>query len=111
MGAAQLGDDLGVGEPLGDLAAVGQPVAQLGAGDARRLGAFWYLVDGHVVIFGRHVHHELEGHQRHAELLLVLDDELLGVVRPVERVAVGVGTGAGMVAADDEVGARRGSCG
>jgi hypothetical protein len=31
VGAPQLGDDLGVGEPLGDLPPVGQPLAQLGA--------------------------------------------------------------------------------
>ena len=38
-----------------------------------------------------------------AELFFVLLHELLGVVRSVERLAVGVLAGAGVVAADDEV--------
>ncbi len=105
MGAAQLLGDLREGEPLGDLAAVGQPVAQLGAGERQHPGALRHLVQRPVGVQVLDVDHHLERHHLDAQLLLVLAQQLLGLVGTVERLAGGVVAGPGVVAADDEVGA------
>ncbi len=105
MGAPQLPGHLGEGEPLGDLAAVRQPVAQLGPGYAEHVGAFFDLVDGEVGVQVLHVHHLLEGDHCHAQLVLVLAKEVLGVVGAVEGGAVAVVARPGVVPPDDEMGA------
>jgi hypothetical protein len=100
---AQHADDLGVGEPLRDVGAGAQALAQLGAGDVEGLDALGDLVLGLVLVGIGQVGHHLEGHDLDAELVLVLLDGLLCVVGAVELLALGVLTGPGVVATDDEV--------
>ena len=50
------------------------------------------------------VDHLAERDHRHPELGLVLAEEVLGIVGAVERPALGVGAGPGVVASHDEVG-------
>ncbi|VUC36812.1 unnamed protein product [Clonostachys rosea] len=97
-------DDLGVGEPGGDLLAGAKAVAQLGTGDVESTGALGDLVGGHVLVSVGDVDHLLELDHLDAELLLVLLDEVLSVVRTIVVLAVLVLTGTGVVTADDEVG-------
>ena len=68
-----------------------------------RLLVFGHFVDGVVLVFVGDVDHLLEVDHLHAELFFVLLEELLGIVRAVERLAALVLAGAGVVAADDEV--------
>ena len=103
MAAAEFFHDAGVGEPVGDLGAEGEAIAELGAADVHRLLVFRHFVDGVVLVFVGDVDHLLEVDHLHAELFFVLLDELLGIVRAVERLAALVLAGAGVVAADDEV--------
>ena len=97
-------DDLGIREPGRDLAPGPEPVPQLGARDVEGARALGDFVGGHVLALVREIRHLLEGHHLDAELLVVLHDGVLGVVGPVEVLAVLVLAGAGVVAADDEVG-------
>ena len=96
-------DDLGVREPRGDLLAGFQAVAQLGAGNVHGAGALGDLVGGHVLVAVGDEDHFLELDHLDAELVLVLLDELLGVVGAVVVLALLVLARAGVVTADDEV--------
>ena len=62
-----------------------------------------HFVDRVVLVLVRHEDHLLEVDHLHAELFLVLLQQLLGIVRAVERLAARVLAGAGVVAADDQV--------
>ena len=104
VGLAEDADDLGVGEPLGDLGAGAQTLAELGAGDVELAGGLGDLVDGLVLVGVGEVGHHLEGNDLDAELLAVLLDGVLGVVGAVEVLALAVAAGTGVVAADNEVG-------
>ena len=56
----------------------------------------------HVLCPGLRIDELLEWDHRHVELVLVLAEQVLGVVGAVERLAQAVVAGAGMVTADDE---------
>ena len=58
-----------------------------------------------VLVFILEVHHHAEGHHGDADFGFVLLESFLRLVGAVERLAVGILAGTGMVAADDEVGA------
>ena len=107
LGAAQFLHHFGEGEPFGDLQPFGQAAAQFGAGDVE---------DGHVVLVGDlvrglvlgaflHIDHVFEIDHFDAHLVLMLAEQVLRVVGAVEILAGGVLAGAGVVAADDEMGA------
>ena len=67
-------DDLGVGEPLGNLLAGAEAVSKLGARNVHGAGALGDLVGGHVLVAVGDVDHLLELDHLDAELLLVLLD-------------------------------------
>lgn len=96
-------DDLGVGEPLGDLLTSSEAVSQLSTGDVGGASALGDLVGGLVLIGVREVDHLLELDHLDAKLLLVLLDEVLSVIRTVVVLAVLVLAGTGMITTDDEV--------
>ena len=100
---AQDVDDVGVGEPVGDVVAGSHHRAELGAGQLQHLGAVGDLVVLHVGVRGGHVHQHLERDQLDADLIAERQHQLLGVVRTVEVVAGGA-LAAGVVTADNEVG-------
>ena len=103
VGLAELGNDIGEGEPLGDIPSVGESIPQLGPGDRNRLLSFGDLVDWEVGVVLGEIHHHPERDHLDPDLLLVGLEQLLGVVGPVVGVAVGIRAGTGMVAADDEM--------
>jgi len=104
VGLAEDANDLGVGEPLGDLGAGAQALAELSTGNVKLASGLGDLVDGLVLVGVGEVGHHLEGNDLDAELLAVLLDGVLGVVGAVEVLALAVAAGTGVVAADNEVG-------
>lgn len=96
-------DDLGVGEPGGDLLAGLEAVAELGTRNVGGVGARGDLVGGLVLVAVGDVNHLLELDHGDAELVRVLLNGDLGVVRAVVVLAVLVLAGAGVVTADNEV--------
>ena len=103
MAAPELGGHVSEREPLGDVASVGQALPELGARDVQRALPFRHLVDRHVRVEVLDVDHHLERHHRDAQLRLVLPEQVLCVVGPVERRAARVAARPGVIAADDEV--------
>ena len=97
-------DDLGVREPSRNLLTSAETVAELGTRDVHGAGALRNLVGGHVLVVVGDVDHLLELDHLDAELLLVLLDECLSIVRAVVVLAVLVLTGTSVVTADNEVG-------
>lgn len=97
-------DNLGIGEPLGDLLAGSETVSELSAGDVKGAGALGDLVDGEVLVRIGEVDHGLELDHLDTKLLLVLLDEDLSIIRTVVVLALLVLTGTGVVTANDEVG-------
>ncbi|MPL71146.1 hypothetical protein SDC9_16917 [bioreactor metagenome] len=106
-GPAQLGHHLGEGEPVRNLQPFAQAAAQFRARDVE---------DGDLVLVGDlvgrlvlgallHIDHLLEVDHLAADLRLVLGEQLLRVIGAVEILAGAVLARAGMVAADDHVGA------
>lgn len=104
VGLAQDLDDLGVGEPLGDVGAGAQTATELGTGDVEGLDASGDLVNGAVLIGVGQVGDHLELDDLDAELVLVLLDGVLGIVGTVEVLTLGVGARTGVVTTDNEVG-------
>lgn len=101
---AQNLDNLGVGEPLGDVGAGAQTAAQLSAGDVEGLDTLGNLVDGAVLVGVGQVGNHLELNDLDTELILVLLDGVLGIVRTVEVLTLGVATGTSVVTTNNEVG-------
>lgn len=97
-------DNLGVGEPLGDVLAGSETVSELSTGDVEGTGTLRDLVDGEVLIRVGQVDHGLELDHLDTKLLLVLLDENLSIIRTVVVLALLVLTGTGVVTANDEVG-------
>lgn len=97
-------DNLGIGEPLGDLLAGSETVSELSAGDVKGAGALGDLVDGEVLVRIGEVDHGLELDHLDTKLLLVLLDEDLSIIRTVVVLALLILTGTGVVTANDEVG-------
>lgn len=104
VGLAEDLDNLRVGEPFGDVSASAQTLAELGTGDVELAGGLGDLVDGLVLVGVGEVGHHLEGNDLDAELVTVLLDGVLGVVRAVEVLTLAVAAGTGVVTADNEVG-------
>jgi hypothetical protein len=75
-----------------------------GAGNVKSLDALLDLVLGLVLVRVGQVRHLLEGHDLDAELVPVLLDGVLRIVRAVEVDALGVLARTGVVTADNEVG-------
>ena len=97
-------DNLGVGEPLGDVSTGAQTLAQLGTGDVEGADISGDLVLGLVLVDVRAVGDLLELDDLDTQLALVLLDGVLSVVGAVEVLALGVLTGTGVVTANNEVG-------
>ncbi len=103
IAAAQLLHDFGIREPGRDIAALVQTLPQFGAGNVEHARALRDLVVRNVFVLILEVDHHVERDHGHADVGFVLLEELLGVVRTVEGLAVGVVARSGMVAADDEM--------
>lgn len=97
-------DDLIVREPVGDRGTRLETPPELGARDVERRDALGDLVDRLVLVRIRKVGHLLERDHLDADLVRVLLDEVLRVVRAVEVFAGAVLARSGVVAADDEMG-------
>ena len=102
---AQFRNDFGVGEPFRDLESLAEPPSELGAGEGLDLHFRRRFVHRHILRLVLDKDHLLERHERDIEFLLVLLEQFLGSVGPVVGLAAGFGPGAGMIAADDKVGA------
>ncbi len=102
---AQLFDDLGEREPLGHVDPLPEPAAELGAGEVHHRLAGLDLVAGDVLAALLDVDHLAERDHRDPQLRRQFTQQLLRGVRRIDRGAVAVGAGTGMIAADDEVGA------
>lgn len=103
VGLAENLDNLGVGEPLGDVSASAKTTAQLSTGDVQGLDTSRDLVDGTVLVGVGEVGDHLELDDLDTELILVLLNGVLGIVGAVEVLALGVATRTGVVTADNEV--------
>lgn len=101
---AQHLDNLGVRKPLGNLTATAEASAQLGSRDVESTDALRDLVHGGVLVAVRKVGHHLEGNDLDTELVTVLLNGVLRIVRAVEVDTLAVLAGAGVVTANDEVG-------
>lgn len=104
VGLAQNLDNLGVREPLGDVGTGTQTAAQLSTRNVQGLDTLGDLVDGAVLVGVREVGDHLELNDLDTELVLVLLDGVLGIVRTVEVLTLGVATGTGVVTTNNEVG-------
>jgi hypothetical protein len=81
-----------------------QAATELGTGDVEGLDASGDLINGAVLVGVGEVGNHLELDDLDAELVLVLLDGVLGIVRAVEVLTLGVGTRTSVVTADNEVG-------
>ena len=97
-------DNLGVGEPFGDVSTGAQTLTQLGTGNVKGADISGDLVLGLVFINVRAVGDLLELDDLDTQLALVLLDSVLSVVGAVEVLTLGVLTGTGVVTANNEVG-------
>ena len=97
-------DNLGVGEPFGDVSTGAQTLTQLGTGNVKGADISGDLVLGLVLVDVRAVGDLLELDDLDTQLALVLLDGVLSVVGAVEVPALGVLTGTGVVTANNEVG-------
>lgn len=97
-------DDFGIGEPFRDGGTSAETTAELGSRDVEGLDSGLDLVDWGVIVGIREISHHLEGNNLNSEFLLVLLNSLLSIVRAVKILALGIGTGTGVVTANDEVG-------
>lgn len=104
VGLAQDLDNLGVGEPLGDVSTGAETATELGTRDVQGLDTLGDLVNRAVLVGVGQVGDHLELNDLDAELVLVLLDGVLGIVGAVEVLTRGVLTGTSVVTADNEVG-------
>ena len=96
--------DLRPGEPTGQSSPLAQILlAYLRPRDRGRSCAFRKRRDLFVPVVVGDIHHLMEGDGPHSGLIAEPVDDLLGVVRAVERVACRVDSRAGVVTADDQV--------
>lgn len=84
VGLTQESNNLGVREPLGDVGASAETAAELSSRDIQGLGASGDLIRGDVLIGIREVGDLLEGNDLNVDLILVLLNEILGIIRSVE---------------------------
>ena len=105
MGTLELASHARESEPGGDFLPVGQPVTQVGARQIERPLALQNLVDRRIRVRLFDEHHQLERHHGDAEFFLVLAQQVLGVIRTVERLPMRIAAGTGVVTPHDEMGA------
>src|ERR1700686_4591717 len=94
-----------IGEPRRNIAAFIQPIAQFRARDIQNLVTLLDFIVRNVAVFILQVDHHAEGHHGHADVGLVLLENLLRLVGTVEGLAVGVFARAGVIAAHNEMSA------
>ncbi len=92
-----------IGKPTGNIAAFIQPLAQFGAGNIQHARALGHFVIRIIFIFIFQIDHHVERHHGHADVRLVLLENLLSLIGAVERLSVGIFARAGMIAAHNEV--------
>ena len=103
-GAAQFRHHLREAEPFRDIQALAQPAAQLGARDVQHGAALGHFVRRVILRLFLHIDHVLEIDHGDADFRLILLEQRLRVIGAVEIDALAVLAGAGVVAADDEMG-------
>lgn len=104
VGFAKHTHNFGVGEPLGNLLSGPESLAELCSRDVQGADTLLDLVLRLVLIRVREVGHHLEGNDLNTELVLVLLDGILGIVRAIEFLTLGVLSGPGVVTTNNEVG-------
>lgn len=104
VGFTQNLDDGLVTEPVGDGGTGPETLSELGTGNVGRRGTLGHLVYGLVLVRPGEVCHHLEGNHFDVQLVLVLGDELLGIVGSVKVLALRVLAGTGVITTDDKVG-------
>ncbi|MEN9852014.1 MAG: hypothetical protein RL128_2177, partial [Pseudomonadota bacterium] len=85
-------------EPLRDIQTLAQTAAQFGAGNVQNRAAFRHFVGRIILCLFLHIDHVFKVNHGHANLGLVLFEQLLRVIGAVEILARAVLAGAGMVA-------------
>lgn len=103
MRLAQQSNNLGVREPLGDVSTSAKTATELSSGNVESLSAGGDLIRGDVLVRVGQVGDLLEGHDLNVDLVLVLLDQILGIVRPVKVLAGRVLSGTSVITANDEV--------
>lgn len=73
-----------VAEPIGDGSTGLEALPELSAGDIESLNTLGHLIDGLVLIRRGKIRHHLERHHLDLELIVVLRNQILSVVRAVE---------------------------
>ena len=104
MGFPEYFHDFRVREPFWDIFSAAQAGTELRAGDVECADAWGDFVVGFVFVAVGEVDHLLEGYNFDAEFLSILFYRVLCVIRSVEILPSTVLAGAGVIAADDEVG-------
>lgn len=97
------GSNVLVAEPVRDGCTSLQAAPELSARNVECLHTLGDLVYGLILVRGREVRHLLERHHLDVQLLVVLHDKVLCVIRTIEVLPLRVLARAGMVASDDEV--------
>jgi len=103
--AAQFDRDFGKREPRRNVAPFIEARTKFSAGEVENAGVFRDFVSREVFVLVFEVNHHLERHGGDADFILVFGEEFLRLVGTVEWFAIGILARAGVVAADDEVGA------
>jgi hypothetical protein len=93
-----------VTEPIRNGSTGPQTLPELGTRDIESLDALGNLIDWLVLIRAGKVGHLLEGNHLDLQFVVVLDDEVLGIVGTVEVLACRVLARTSVVTTDDEVG-------
>lgn len=103
VGLTQQSNNLRVREPFWNVGTSAETAAELSSGNVEGFGASGNLIRGNVLVRVGQVSDLLEGHYLDVDLVLVLLDKVLGIVRAVEILAGRVLSGTSVVTANDEV--------
>ena len=98
-----MGDDLGEGEPIGDLDPFAKAPPQFGAGDVQHRGPFGQFVDGIILCFFLHIDHLFEIDHFDTDFGLMGPHQILRGVGVVEILACRVLARTGVIATHDEM--------
>ena len=96
-------DDGLVTEPIGNRSTRSKTLSKLGTRDIGRRGSLGDLVHRLVFVGTGKVGHHLEGNHLDMKFILVLGDELLGIIRTVEVLPLRVLARTGVITTDDKV--------